>query len=201
MPQKTLCELDRDYDVAFYDQAIRWQGPAAFNVATAIIDCFCPGRIIDVGCGPGTYMVQFRLLGVDVFGVEGSSEGVRRCRAQGLPVERMDLTNKIAFNRKFDVAICFEVAEHLPRSASDTLVASLVGLSSTIVFTAAEPGQGGTGHMNEQPLSYWDNKFLRHSFSSNFEQQEYLKSRFSKDPLSNPWLISNLRVYQFRSNT
>jgi hypothetical protein len=59
----------------------------------------------------------------------------------------------------FDVAISLEVAEHLPGGFADRFIDLLTGLSKTVVFTAATPGQGGVGHLNELPHAYWIDKF------------------------------------------
>ena len=40
----------------------------------------------------------------------------------------------------------------------------LSSLSDHVVMTAAPPGQGGTDHVNEQPNSYWIEKFRKRGF-------------------------------------
>jgi hypothetical protein len=71
----------------------------------------------------------------------------------------VNLEEPIRLDRTFDLAICLEVAEHLAPSAADTLVASLAALSRIIIFSAATWKQGGQNHLNEQPFSYWKEKF------------------------------------------
>jgi hypothetical protein len=56
---------------------------------------------------------------------------------------------------KCDLAYSFEVAEHLPPELGNRLVAFLAASAPTVVFTAAPPGQGGSGHVNEQERPYW----------------------------------------------
>ena len=57
------------------------------------------------------------------------------------------------------MAISLEVAEHLPESAADDFTSSLTNLSDFVLFSAAIPFQGGIGHVNEQWLTYWVEKF------------------------------------------
>jgi hypothetical protein len=62
------------------------------------------------------------------------------------------------------MAICLEVAEHLPSEAASILVHSLVKLAPVILFSAAIPGQGGTNHVNEQWPDYWQEIFAHHGY-------------------------------------
>ena len=75
-----------------------------------------------------------------------------------------DLTQRIDVNRRFDLAICLEVAEHLPRQSAELLVTSLCAFSDAVLFSAASPGQGGTHHINEQWPNYWAELFSRRNF-------------------------------------
>ena len=54
----------------------------------------------------------------------------------------------------FDLGICLEVAEHLPPWHSDKLL-TIVSSPKRLVFSAAQPNQGGRFHMNEQPAGHW----------------------------------------------
>jgi hypothetical protein len=51
----------------------------------------------------------------------------------------VDLRQPLPADRKFDLAISGEVAEHLPA----TLVGTLTSVSDVVLFSAAIPGQGG----------------------------------------------------------
>ncbi len=55
----------------------------------------------------------------------------------------------------FDRCLCLEVAEHLRPRSGPRFVTGLSALSDTIVFTAAQPGQPGTSHLNTSPTQYW----------------------------------------------
>ncbi|MCA9789386.1 MAG: hypothetical protein KC462_06410, partial [Cyanobacteria bacterium HKST-UBA05] len=65
-------------------------------------------------------------------------------------------TKPIRFNQTFDLAMCVEIAEHIPNRCSRQLVKTLTKASDTVFFTAAPPGQGGVGHINEQPQAFWE---------------------------------------------
>jgi hypothetical protein len=68
---------------------------------------------------------------------------------------RFSLSQPLDLNRRFDLVWCFEVAEHIHPDYVETFLDSLVRHSDTVAMSAAPPGQGGEGHFNEQPWSYW----------------------------------------------
>jgi SAM-dependent methyltransferase len=132
-----------------------------------IIDEFAPENVIDVGCGTGALLVALRARGVTVLGLEYSRSAIDICGRRGLDVRLHDIEAMpdIGDLGRFDVAICTEVAEHVKPGFADDLVGQLVTLSDQIVFTAAIPGQGGgVDHVNEQPNSYWIQKFAKRRY-------------------------------------
>jgi len=70
-----------------------------------------------------------------------------------------DLASPPPVNRRFDLALSVEVAEHLPEVAATSFVTSLTRLAPVVLFSAAMPGQGGTDHVNEQWPDYWAARF------------------------------------------
>jgi SAM-dependent methyltransferase len=113
-----------------------------------------PKSVLDVGCGTGRTLLEMKRRGITVVGVEASSAAIR---ASGCPdlIVRHDLRQPLELNRRFDLVWCFEVAEHIHPNYVETFLDSLVRHSDTIAMSAAPPGQGGEGHFNEQPRSYW----------------------------------------------
>jgi hypothetical protein len=99
-------------------------------------------------------------------GLEHAEAARVMCRERGLDVRDFDLEgDTYAVGDRSDLAVCLEVAEHLPARAGDRLVELLCTIAETVLFTAATPGQGGTDHVNEQPHAYWVARFQRHGFS------------------------------------
>lgn len=121
--------------------------------------------VIDVGCGVGTWSAKFLECGVpELLAIDG--DYVSRELLQ-IPVENfkpVDLTLPIDVGRRFDLAVCMEVAEHLPEQRAASFVRDLTALAPVVLFSAAIPGQGGTHHVNEQYLSYWVNLFSAHDY-------------------------------------
>jgi hypothetical protein len=111
--------------------------------------------VVDLGCGSGLVLewIQEHRPGVHVHGVDlyGQSDNVF--------IESVDLTN-MGTRWDADLVICTETAEHLPESAADGLVEVCCDTAKRqIVFSAAPPGQEGTGHINCQPIDYWLSRF------------------------------------------
>ena len=100
----------------------------------------------------------------DVVGYDGGAVEGAQFKIPRTCFERIDLESPPPPQRRFDVALCLEVAEHLSDSAANDLIAFLTSLSDIVLFSAAIPHQGGTNHVNEQPLSYWIGKFDRHAY-------------------------------------
>ena len=63
----------------------------------------------------------------------------------------VDLNKSFEVDRRFDLAMSMEVAEHLVPESSANFVRSLTRLSDIVLFSAAVPGQGGTNHINFHP--------------------------------------------------
>lgn len=148
------------YDRAFYQEQQERSLLSAKTVLPIVLSLTKPASIVDVGCGVGPWAAAACANGVsDVTGIDG--EYVDR-EMLLIPTENFcvrDLAAPLGLNRTFDLAICLEVAEHLPESRGPGLIADLTTLAPAVLFSAAIPGQGGTAHINEQYVSYWAQLF------------------------------------------
>jgi len=123
-----------------------------------------PKTVIDIGCGLGVWIVQAQKLGAKAFGIEGPWLDYSKLQCPSECVWEHDLETEFKPGGNYDLAMCLEVAEHLPESKADTLVQTLVNCSDLILFSAAIPYQGGHHHVNEQFLDYWIEKFGKHGY-------------------------------------
>lgn len=117
--------------------------------------------VIDVGCGVGAWLQVAKSYDCEVFGVDGH---VPETHLLLEPDEfwRMDLTGGFPCEG-YDLALCLEVAEHLPEEAAGPLVEGLAE-AEFVLFSAATPGQVGVGHINCQEHGYWHSLFAGHGF-------------------------------------
>ncbi len=135
------------------------------RVVPHLIDLVGPRSVVDVGCGPGSWLEVFVSHGVDdVLGVEGEWLDTSLLRIPGDRLKVHDLTTPLDLGRGFDLALSLEVGEHLAPSAAPVLVRTLTRLAPVIAFSAAAPLQGGTHHLNERWPDYWAGLFAEHGF-------------------------------------
>jgi SAM-dependent methyltransferase len=153
-------------------------------------------RLVDVGAGTGAFAAEAKRAGLAVSACEHARPGRRWARRQGVESRPFDLTAMppAELAGPFDLAYCFEVAEHVPPDLGDRLVDFLAGLAPTVVFTAAQPGQGGIGHINEQPASYWQERFERAGKQYDTTLTTKVSEGFSKAPSA--WLGDNVLVFR-----
>ena len=62
-------------------------------------------------------------------------------------------------DRMFSLVQCLEVGEHIHEKYSYELIKSLIKHSKLILFSAAQPGQGGYNHINEKNINWWKTIF------------------------------------------
>lgn len=124
-----------------------------------------PKSAIDVGCGTGTWLKIFKNFGVkDIKGINGNYIENSFLEIDINDLVYHDLNLPYIDEKKYDLAICLEVAEHLKSESSKIFVKTLCKLSDTILFSAALPFQGVQNHINEQPIKYWVELFNKNGF-------------------------------------
>jgi SAM-dependent methyltransferase len=157
--------MTQPYTNGYYD-ALRDGARRSAGVVVPLVLKLVPARsVIDVGCGPGTWLAVFRAHGVeDVHGVDGDHIDRERLEIPAGRFRAHDLTRPLEPDRTFDLAVSLEVAEHLPADAADSFVASLTRLAPVVLFSAAAPYQGGEHHVNEQWPAYWAERFAARGY-------------------------------------
>lgn len=152
-----------------YEQARASKHASRACLLSALAYLGQPQRYLDVGCGPGHLCVLMARMGAFALGVDIGLTGDERRSAlafepdavrQRCHLERADLTAAgLDWGRGvYDLVACLEVAEHLPPAAGPglcTALAAAVAPEGHLLFSAATPGQGGAGHLNERPHEYW----------------------------------------------
>jgi SAM-dependent methyltransferase len=116
--------------------------------------------VVDVGCGSGFYLTPFECAGIIAVGIDAMPQTSARCAKY----IQHDLRTPFHSDTWFTLALCLEVAEHLPPEFADTILDTISGLSDVVVFSAATPGQGGEHHHNERPTQYWLDRFAERGY-------------------------------------
>lgn len=148
-----------------------------------------PSHMIDVGCGEGWWSLEAGLhavlgLGVDV----DESGGARAWDAEAgdlLPTPEQVWGGAPA---RWPLALCLEMAEHVSPAAGAHLVAELCRVSDAILWSAAIPGQGGDGHINERWATDWAEGFD----SLGWHLEDPFRDRLWECADVEPWYRQNL---------
>ena len=170
------------YTPAFFAEHHETVTMSASIVAPLVKDLLNPQSVLDIGCGQGEWL--------EAFGIEDSF-GVDIAAPEREGFLRHDLTTRLDLDRKFDLAISLETAEHLPKEAAQTYVASIARHTNTVLFSAAVPGQEGLHHVNCQPHEYWHERF----YILGFDVADPIRPLIAHNPYVSPWYRNNIFVY------
>lgn len=164
LPAGTVVGQQEQYNQAFF-QKINEGALAAADVIIPELKLALEFKtVLDVGCGQGAWGVNFNEK--DYMGVDGDYVKPESLLIDPSQFKAVDVSKPFNLRKKFDLVISLEVAEHLPEHAADTFIDNLCKHGDTILFSAAIPGQGGNGHLNEQWQSYWAKKFKAKGYRS-----------------------------------
>jgi SAM-dependent methyltransferase len=143
-----------------FDDAWHWQN-LFLDVAPFryIAEKYQPKSALDIGCGNGLYLKLIEQFGVsEIKGIDGieTSATVLDEKTYG----KVDLQLPYREGKTFDAVFCLEVVEHINPNDTDVLFDTIAAhAKDLIVFSMAEPGQPGNGHINcltiEQVLAHW----------------------------------------------
>ena len=151
-------------------------------------------RVLDVGCGTGTWLKAALDFGVaDVFGVDGVEISPDKLHIPPERFRHQDLTRPWNLNRRFDAVMCLEVAEHLDAAVARTLIDALVKHGDRVYFSAACPGQTGQHHVNCQWPAYWQRLFN----ACGHVCEDHLRWQIWDDTRIEPWYRQNLFVARY----
>jgi SAM-dependent methyltransferase len=200
------------YTPAFFEGQMQGSRKSADRIASLCFDLLRPASVIDIGCGVGTWLAAFRALGVDhIHGVDGDYVDRELLQIPATDFEGRDLAQWLRSSPSgedepqsaagdppqwdYDLAVCLEVAEHLDSYHNPALVTLLTGLAPVVLFSAAIPHQGGTGHVNEQWQDYWASLFEARGHRA----KDCVRPAVWNDMDVEPWYAQNALLYAHAS--
>jgi SAM-dependent methyltransferase len=155
------------YNDEFFNYINDFSKKSALEVITNIKALLNISSVLDVGCGQGAWLKIWQDLGVtEIKGIDGNYVDKNNLLIDNADFIAHDLSKEFNLNQKFDLVTSFEVAEHITDTAADIFISSLISHGDIILFSAAVPGQGGEGHVNEQDYPYWIKKFNSLGYSA-----------------------------------
>jgi SAM-dependent methyltransferase len=180
------------YSRNFYERLRTGATRSAEVMVPLLLQLFPARRVVDIGCGDGSWLAVFRKLGVaDILGVDG--EYVDRSLLQ-IPQDcfrALDLTKPFRLERVFDLAISLEVAEHLPPDCAPAFVEGLTRLAPAVLFSAAIPFQGGDHHVNEQWPDVWASLFRQYDYLP----VDFIRKRIWQNEAVEWWYAQNTLLF------
>jgi hypothetical protein len=174
-----------------YDGIIREETPQAERIARYFKERNWL-NVLDVGCGPGIYVKAMRELGMNAHGVDIDP---RAATAPFCTIEDIVVRAHMPWLCA-NFVLSLEVGEHIPEKHSWDYIRYIRNCEpKLVVFSAAQPGQGGDGHINCQPRSYWCSRFNWHGYVYDAEQTarfvDYMKSGYHMG-----WLVNNVMIFK-----
>lgn len=171
------------YSDQWRDQVRHGAQASAATMVPLLISRFHPESMVDVGAGEGWFAQKFTEYGVEATKVDGPwVPDAVQVDFDSPPYPDLGT---------FDLVLCLEVAEHIAPEHAEAFVTWLCSLGGLCVFSAAIPGQGGKGHVNEQPPAYWVDLFSQHDRRGSGA----LRRDLWDDPDVEPWYAQNLLVF------
>lgn len=130
-------------------------------------DKYSPLSVLDIGCGIGGYVNAYKNWGAnEITGIDGFKETGKILNKENY--KQHDLRDPLHLNKQFDLVICVEVAEHISSEFEHILLNTIQDHSKNrILFSAAQVGQPGLGHVNCKSLQYWVQTWQERGFVVN----------------------------------
>lgn len=145
-----------------YRRDEHWTGFFA-GIAERIVAEIGPASALDAGCALGLLVEQLRLRGVDAEGVDISTYAI--VNAPETVREHVRVASVVEpFGRRYDLIICIEVLEHLPRAEAERAVVNLCRHSDDVLFSSSPLDYKEATHFNVNPPEYWADLFARQGF-------------------------------------
>jgi hypothetical protein len=194
-----LDKVEDIYTIDFFEAIKTSEIDSASDCMQIIIDFFNCQSIIDLGCGSAIYLKAGYDLGLNIMNLIGFDGSIYAPITSLLPERTFvhDLRTPLVLNKKYDLCICIEVAEHLDKEYADILIDNIVAVSNCVFFTAAIPGQGGHDHRSEMPNEYWIEKFEARGFQYLFDSTEIMRQEMTENNVV-WWISQNLMLFEKR---
>lgn len=155
------------YNASYYKKHETGSYKSAIQILEYINSFIKFNSVIDFGCGMGTWCKALYNLNIkDFLGIDKHQYDPTYMLIPTEKYMQFDLCKSLELDRKVDMAISVEVAEHINPKYSDIFIKNICSCSEIVLFSAAVPHQGGTGHINEQPCTYWEMIFNKYGYKA-----------------------------------
>jgi SAM-dependent methyltransferase len=186
-------DLGVAYDAGLFGLMAERATAAAEAIVPLVLEHVQPGSVVDYGGGTGEWAAAFRRHGAGaVLVVDGP--WVERERLAVGPGELVvhDVREPFAAGREFDLAVCLEVAGHVPPDREGVFADSLAALAPVLLFSAPVPHQPGVGGgaLNNRWPAHWAGVFAERDMA----WVDCLRLRVWDDPRVTWWYAQNIAL-------
>ena len=182
------------YNYDFHKSIEHEELPQAQRLAEYIQRNMKPSVFLDFGCSSGLYLREIKrvLPMIESKGFEFSEEAVKNTLCAD--VIQYDLTIPLDMEKKENtLGMCLEVLEHISEEHWLPVLTNLTKMCDRILFSAAFPGQGGTGHINCRNKIDWIRRFHSLGWIVDLDATKDIL-QFMKQGLHMGWFAINAMV-------
>lgn len=188
--------MDREiYNENFHKQREELTRYTAKKVINMLRQVYPIRSICDVGGGIGVWLDEAKkqMGGQFEYGYVLDGEYIRDNEKLVSQEEYIvtDLEEPFHLDMKFDLVISLEVAEHLSETRAGSFIKDVTSLGEVVLFSAAIPRQGGNGHLNEQPISYWKKLYEKNGYNA----YDIIRCNIQADKNIPWWYRNNMMIY------
>lgn len=152
------------YAVHYSEEDLRWKRLREWLIAEKAVSLSANARThLDIGCGEGVLLAEFKSRGFDVLGLDFSDEGMHKLHPELLPNLRrgniMQQLEEITAGPTFDIVSCINLLEHV-RSPEEVLTNLHAWMPPRSLLVATVPNDASPlhTHLTEQgivPDEWW----------------------------------------------
>ncbi len=160
------------------------------TIAERIATLIHPNTVMDAGCAMGLLVKFLRQYNIQAFGMDISEYALHHIDEEARPFCWIGSVSE-PFPQKFDIIVCIEVLEHLPRYEAEEAIKNFCQYSDDILFSSTPFDYKEATHFNVQTPDYWAETYARYGFfrdvefDASFITPWAVRFRRQTDPLEN----------------
>jgi len=140
-----------------------------------LIDDLSIKSMIDVGCGEGLTIGQFKNRNVEGIGVEGLQESINRSKVKECIIKHDYTKGPVKIDKIYDFCWSCEFVEHVDEEYAMNFIDTFKN-TKYLAMTHAFPNQPGHHHVNCQNSEYWIKLLEENNFKYNNDYTLKLRS-------------------------
>lgn len=183
------------YSQPFHNSITMEEYPQAYNLANYVGSVIKPDIVYDFGCSMGLYVREIKKVmpNIAVHGFEFAQDAVDSALSENVHLQDLTIPLTLPKTEK-TLGICLEVLEHIDDLYWRVVLENLTRNTSCLIFSAALPGQGGTGHINCRPRIDWIRRFAELGWVVDLDSTQHLIKHMLHNGLYMGWFIANAMV-------